>query len=119
MCMLIISSTLRPRTAPRLSTKHQAAWAGADVMLSTSSVPRRMQDYQGLSHSKQHVSVADLPPNKQHAYAPGLQAKQRARFLELADVFLASGLVPAYTAAAFAKRFARLALTASPAGAAP
>ena len=44
------------------------------------------------------------------------QAKQRARFLELADVFLASGLVPAYTAAAFAKRFARLALTASPAG---
>ena len=31
-------------------------------------------------------------------------------------MFLASGLVPAYTAAAFAKRFARLALTASPAG---
>ena len=33
------------------------------------------------------------------------------------DVFLASGLVPAYTAAAFAKRFARLALAAPPAGA--
>ncbi|KAK9836980.1 hypothetical protein WJX81_004282 [Elliptochloris bilobata] len=45
------------------------------------------------------------------------QARQRARFFELADVFLSSGLVPAYTAAAFAKRFARLALTAPPAGA--
>ena len=31
-------------------------------------------------------------------------------------MFLASGLVPAYTIAAFAKRFARLALSASPAG---
>ena len=46
-----------------------------------------------------------------------MQARQRARFFELADVFLSSGLVPAYTAAAFAKRFARLALTAPPAGA--
>jgi hypothetical protein len=46
------------------------------------------------------------------------QARQRARFFELADVFLSSGLVPAYTAAAFAKRFARLSLTAPPAGAA-
>ena len=44
------------------------------------------------------------------------QARQRARFFELADAFLSSGLVPAYTAAAFAKRFARLALTAPPAG---
>lgn len=44
------------------------------------------------------------------------QAKQRARFFQLADVFLSSSLVPAYTVAAFAKRFARLALTASPAG---
>lgn len=47
-----------------------------------------------------------------------MQAKQRVRFFQLADVFLASGLVPAYTAAAFIKKFARLALTASPAGAA-
>jgi U3 small nucleolar RNA-associated protein 19 len=39
------------------------------------------------------------------------------RFFQLVDVFLASGLVPAYTAAAFAKRFARLALAAPPAGA--
>ena len=46
------------------------------------------------------------------------QAKHRARFFQLVDVFLASGLVPAYTAAAFAKRFARLALAAPPAGAA-
>ena len=46
-----------------------------------------------------------------------VQARQRTRFFELADVFLSSGLVPAYTAAAFAKRFARLALTAPPAGA--
>jgi hypothetical protein len=38
------------------------------------------------------------------------------RFLQLADVFLASSMVPAYTAAAFAKRFARIALRAPPAG---
>lgn len=45
------------------------------------------------------------------------RAKHRLRFFQLADIFLASGLVPAYTAAAFAKRFARLALATSPAGA--
>jgi U3 small nucleolar RNA-associated protein 19 len=39
------------------------------------------------------------------------------QFFKLADIFLASGLVPAYTAAAFAKRFARLALRAPPSGA--
>lgn len=39
------------------------------------------------------------------------------QFLALADVFLASTLLPAYTVAAFAKRFACLALTAPPAGA--
>lgn len=44
-------------------------------------------------------------------------AKHRAQFFALADVFLSSGMVPAYTAAAFAKRFARLALRAPPAGA--
>lgn len=38
------------------------------------------------------------------------------RSLQLADVFLASSMVPAYTAAAFAKRFARIALRAPPAG---
>ena len=45
-----------------------------------------------------------------------VQAKQRGRFFELADVFLSSGLVPAYTVAAFIKRFARLSLFAPPAG---
>lgn len=45
------------------------------------------------------------------------QAKHRARFFALADVFLASGMVPAYTAAAFVKRLGRLALAAPPAGA--
>ncbi len=45
------------------------------------------------------------------------QAKHRARFWALADAFLASGMVPAYTAAAFVKRLARLALAAPPAGA--
>ena len=45
-----------------------------------------------------------------------LQAKHRERFFQLMDVFLSSNLVPAYTVAAFAKRFARLSLTASPAG---
>lgn len=42
---------------------------------------------------------------------------RRAQFFKLADIFLASGLVPAYTAAAFAKRFAHLALAAPPGGA--
>ena len=46
-----------------------------------------------------------------------VQARHRAEFLLLLDRCLASGLLPAYTAAAFAKRFARLALTAPPAGA--
>ena len=41
----------------------------------------------------------------------------RLRFFQLADIFLASPMVPAYTAAAFAKKFARLALSAPPAGA--
>lgn len=45
------------------------------------------------------------------------QASQRVRFFQLVDVFLASPLVPAYTAAAFIKRFARLSLQAPPAGA--
>lgn len=40
-----------------------------------------------------------------------------AQFFALADIFLSSGMVPAYTAASFAKRFARLALRAPPAGA--
>eukprot|EP00803_Ostreobium_quekettii_P011112 evm.model.scf_1023.3 EVM.evm.TU.scf_1023.3 scf_1023:12077-20588(-) len=44
-------------------------------------------------------------------------SKQRVRFLQLTDIFLASVLVPAYTAAAFAKTFARFALTAPPSGA--
>ena len=35
----------------------------------------------------------------------------------LVDIFLASPLVPAYTVAAFVKRFARLSLAAPPAGA--
>ena len=44
-------------------------------------------------------------------------SRHRLRFFQLADIFLASPMVPAYTAAAFAKRFARLALAAPPAGA--
>jgi U3 small nucleolar RNA-associated protein 19 len=49
--------------------------------------------------------------------ADAFAAKHRAQFFKLADLFLASGLVPAYTAAAFAKKMARLALSAPPAGA--
>lgn len=45
-----------------------------------------------------------------------LNPASRSQFFRLADIFLASGMVPAYTAAAFAKRMARLALTAPPAG---
>lgn len=44
-------------------------------------------------------------------------SRNRQRFFQMADIFLASGLVPAYTCASFAKRFARLALGAPPAGA--
>ncbi|WIA11201.1 hypothetical protein OEZ85_011328 [Tetradesmus obliquus] len=43
--------------------------------------------------------------------------KQRVQFFQLADIFLSSSMVPAYTAAAFAKKFGRLALRAPPAGA--
>jgi U3 small nucleolar RNA-associated protein 19 len=44
-------------------------------------------------------------------------SRHRLRFFQLADIFLASPMVPAYTAAAFAKRFGRQALSAPPAGA--
>lgn len=44
-------------------------------------------------------------------------ARSRSQFFRLADVFLSSPLVPAYTMAAFVKRFARLALRAPPPGA--
>ncbi|KAH7617166.1 hypothetical protein Ndes2526B_g07759 [Nannochloris sp. 'desiccata'] len=44
-------------------------------------------------------------------------SRHRLRFFQLADIFLASPMVPAYTAAAFAKRFGRQALFAPPAGA--
>ncbi|KAM6155349.1 nucleolar complex protein 4 homolog isoform 2-T2 [Rhynchocyon petersi] len=40
--------------------------------------------------------------------------KYRARFFHLADLFLSSSHLPAYLVAAFAKRLARLALTAPP-----
>ncbi|XP_036290219.1 nucleolar complex protein 4 homolog isoform X2 [Pipistrellus kuhlii] len=40
--------------------------------------------------------------------------KYRARFFQLADLFLSSSHLPAYLVAAFAKRLARLALTAPP-----
>jgi U3 small nucleolar RNA-associated protein 19 len=43
-------------------------------------------------------------------------ARYRLKFLQLTDAFLASSLVPAYTAAAFIKRFARIAVNAPPAG---
>lgn len=49
--------------------------------------------------------------------AEAFAAKHRAQFFKLADLFLSSGLVPAYTAAAFAKKMARLAVAAPPAGA--
>ena len=42
-------------------------------------------------------------------------SKHRVRFFQLADIFLASPMVPAYTAAAFAKKFARLGIRGSPA----
>jgi hypothetical protein len=44
------------------------------------------------------------------------QAGYRVQFFQLMDVFLASPKVPAYTAAAFVKKFARLSLRVSPAG---
>jgi len=46
-----------------------------------------------------------------------LQLASRGRFFKLADVFLSSPMVPAYSVAAFCKRFARLALSAPPHGA--
>lgn len=49
--------------------------------------------------------------------ADSFSATHRAQFYKLADLFLSSGLLPAYTAAAFVKKMARLALSAPPAGA--
>lgn len=44
-------------------------------------------------------------------------SRHRSQFFRLASLFLASPMVPAYSAAAFAKRFARMALRVPPAGA--
>eukprot|EP00892_Ulva_mutabilis_P007570 jgi/Ulvmu1/5185/UM021_0202.1 len=44
-------------------------------------------------------------------------ARYRVKFLQLVDIFLASSMVPAYSAAAFAKKFARLSVVAPPVGA--
>lgn len=44
-------------------------------------------------------------------------ARYRVKFLQLVDVFLASSMIPAYSAAAFAKKFARLSVSAPPNGA--
>ncbi|KAG0566936.1 hypothetical protein KC19_7G098200 [Ceratodon purpureus] len=44
-------------------------------------------------------------------------AKHRARFFELTDTCLKSNMIPAYLAAAFAKKLGRLALSAPPSGA--
>ncbi|KAM7256933.1 hypothetical protein ACFE04_012674 [Oxalis oulophora] len=44
-------------------------------------------------------------------------AKHRAKFFELLDLCLKSALLPAYLAAAFAKKLSRLALSAPPSGA--
>jgi U3 small nucleolar RNA-associated protein 19 len=49
--------------------------------------------------------------------ADSFAATHRAQFYKLADLFLSSGLLPAYSAGAFAKKMARLALSAPPAGA--
>lgn len=46
-----------------------------------------------------------------------LISRHRVKFFQLADVFLASPMIPAYTAAAFIKKFARLSLHTSPPGA--
>ena len=44
-------------------------------------------------------------------------ARYRVKFLQLVDIFLASSMIPAYSAAAFAKKFARLSVSAPPVGA--
>ena len=49
--------------------------------------------------------------------ASAFHVSNRKGFFELLDIFLKSTALPAYLAAAFAKRLARLALTAPPAGA--
>lgn len=64
----------------------------------------------GLEYSHFYVRLYGLLTSE------AMRSRHRARFFKLADIFLASGMLPAYTAAAFAKRFARLALVASPAG---
>jgi len=49
---------------------------------------------------------------------PALSGAHRARFALELDLFLSSSGLPAYLSAAFAKRLGRLALRASPSGAA-
>jgi hypothetical protein len=51
--------------------------------------------------------------------ASSFRARHRKRFFDLVETFLKSPLLPAYVAAAFIKRFARLALSAPPSGAPP
>ena len=64
-----------------------------------------------------HLGIRGTAVSVQHDTLLLMQARHRADFFLLADRCLASGLLPASAAAGFAKRFARLALTAPPAGA--
>jgi U3 small nucleolar RNA-associated protein 19 len=60
----------------------------------------------------------DVPPCRAGLLEPGIfHARHRRQFFELLDVFLRSTQLPAYLVASFAKRMARLALSAPPHGA--
>ena len=77
---------------------------GVIALLALQSLFILMQRH-GLEYPKFYQAVyALLRPSV-------VAAKHRARFFKCLDHFLASAAVPAYTAAAFAKRAARLALT--------
>ncbi|KAL2767922.1 nucleolar complex protein 4-like protein [Daubentonia madagascariensis] len=109
-------------------------WNNAFMLLSAVSLPRQERDLSNfyVSHVGGAVSLLALnglfvlihkhnleyPDFYRKLYGlldPSIfHVKYRARFFHLADLFLSSSHLPAYLVAAFAKRLARLALTAPP-----
>ena len=82
---------------------------GIDAILALHGIFKLITEH-GLEYSRFYERVYGL------LTPTAFLLKERATFFQLVDVFLMSAMVPAYTAAAFVKRFARLALTAPPHG---
>lgn len=104
---VIIPSLINPLLLSDFLT-HALNREGLDGMLALNGIFILVTEH-GLEYPKFYERLYAL-------LAPEIfLSKHRIRFFKLADIFLASPMVPAYSAAAFAKKFARLGMKGSPA----